>query len=444
MQFGKPIGRLQAVQQQIAMLAGQAAAADAAAGAAAEALTDGVDVLAVAAAKVRAGEAAGIGAGIAHQVHGAIGFTEEYALQRLTRRLWAWRDAWGTEAEWSLLLGRRLAAAGGDGLWGRGDVPMRFDPPPVRPEAEALRAEVRGFLQTELADRPPLARAESWSGLDPAFSRRLGKRGWLGMTWPRRYGGQERHALDRYVVIEEMLAAGAPVAAHWIADRQSGPALLRYGTEAQREAILPRIAAGACYFCIGMSEPDVGSDLASARTRASRVQGGWLVRGTKLWSTNAHVAHYMILFCRTAAPDPARRHAGVSQFVVDLSLPGITIRPVNALTGEHHFNEVVFDDVFLPDDALLGAEGDGWAQVTGELANERSGPERFLSSFTLLAELVRALGPAPDDRAAMALGRLGAHLVALRRLSRSIAGMLEAGADPGGRGGVGEGPGRPA
>lgn len=307
---------------------------------------------------------------------------------------------------------------------------LAFAPPPVRPEAEALRQEVRAFLHDTIAGRPALARAESWSGLDPEFSRRLGVRGWIGMTWPREYGGHERHALDRYVVTEELLAAGAPVAAHWIADRQSGPALLRYGTEAQRQAYLPGIATGEHYFCIGMSEPDTGSDLASARTRATRVQGGWLVQGTKLWSTNAHVAQTMILFCRTAAPDPQQRHAGVSQFLVDLHLPGITIRPVNAMTGEHHFNEVVFNDVFLPDDALLGAEGDGWKQVTGELAFERSGPERFLSSFTLLVELVRVLGDTPDDRATMALGRLGAHLVTLRHLSRSVAGMLEAGLDP--------------
>lgn len=305
-----------------------------------------------------------------------------------------------------------------------------FPPPPPRPEAERLRQEVRDFLAETIADRPALAHAESWNGLDPEFSRALGQRGWLGMTWPREYGGHERSTLDRYVVVEELLAAGAPVAAHWIADRQSGPAILRYGTEAQRQRFLPAIAAGECYFCIGMSEPDTGSDLASVRTRATRVQGGWLLNGTKLWTTLAHVCHQMILFCRTAAPDREHRHAGVSQFIVDLSLPGISVRPVNAMTGEHHFNEVVFTDCFIPDDALLGEEGDGWAQVTGELANERSGPERFLSSFTLFTELLRAVGPNPSEREAVAIGRIGAHLVTLRRLSRSLAGLMAEGADP--------------
>ena len=307
-----------------------------------------------------------------------------------------------------------------------------FPAPPACPEAETLRQEVRAFLADALRDRPPLARAESWTGHDIAFSRAMGARGWIGMTWPKRYGGQERSQLERYVVTEEMLAAGAPVGAHWIADRQSGPAILRYGTEAQKDSILPRIAAGECFFCIGMSEPDTGSDLASVRTRAVPTDEGYVVNGTKVWTSHAHFSHFMILFCRTGAPDAAKddRHGGVSQFIVDLKTPGISIRPILALTGEHHFNEVVFQDVFLPRTALLGREGDGWAQVTGELAFERSGPERFLSSFTLLVELVRALGPAPSDAALVAIGRLSAHIITLRRMSRSVAGMLQAGENP--------------
>jgi alkylation response protein AidB-like acyl-CoA dehydrogenase len=305
-----------------------------------------------------------------------------------------------------------------------------FASPPYSPAAEALRVEIRAFLAETLADYPALRRAESWNGFDPIFSRKLGQRGWIGMTWPTGYGGHARSALERYVVLEEMLAAGAPVGAHWIADRQSGPALLRFGSEAQRAEILPRIARGECYFCIGMSEPDSGSDLASVRTRAVPAQGGWTVNGTKLWTTNAHHCHYMILFCRTEPPGKdGDRHAGTTQFVVDLALPGIQIRPIPALTGEHHFNEVVFDNVFLPESAVLGKVGEGWKQVTGELANERGGPERFLSSFTVLRELVRVLGPNADDRAAAALGRLAAHLVTLRRLSRSVAGMMQAGHD---------------
>ena len=303
-----------------------------------------------------------------------------------------------------------------------------FAPAPPSPEAEALRQEVRDFLKTELAARKPVERAESWTGLDPEFSRAMGKRGWIGMTWPKEHGGHERPALERYVVLEEMLAAGAPVGLHWIADRQSGPLILRVGSDEQKK-LLPGIAAGEIYVCIGMSEPDVGSDLASVRTRAEKVEGGYKVNGTKVWTSFAHLSQYMILFCRTGSSED--RHGGVSQFLVDLqNTPGIAIGPILALTGEHHFNEVVFQDVFLPESALLGKEGDGWNQVTSELAFERSGPERFLSSFWLLIELVRALGRDPSDASAVAIGRLTSHIMTLRRLSRSVAGMLQAGENP--------------
>jgi alkylation response protein AidB-like acyl-CoA dehydrogenase len=230
--------------------------------------------------------------------------------------------------------------------------------------------------------------------------------------------------------MEETLAAGAPVAAHWIADRQSGPTILRYGTEAQKEAILPKIAAGECTFCIGMSEPDAGSDLAATRTRAERQSdGSWRVNGTKLWTTYAHEAHYMILFCRTSG-SPADRHKGTSQMLVDMrATPGVTVSPVLDLMGQHHFNEVHFEDAILPAGSLLGTEGEGWAQVMGELAFERSGPERFLSSIQLLIELIGALQGAGGEGGRNAVGRLFAHLVTLRHMSRGVAALLERGDD---------------
>ena len=306
---------------------------------------------------------------------------------------------------------------------------FQFEPASLKPDAPALRREVRAFLKDALKDRDARLGAATWSGHDPEFSRMMGERGWIAMTWPKKYGGHERSALDRYVVLEELLAAGAPVGAHWVADRQSGPLLLRCGTEAQRQTILPRIARGECFFCIGMSEPNSGSDLASVQTRARKVEGGWRVNGTKLWSSNAHRVHYMILFCRTADKGEDR-HAGLSQFLIDLSNPGIRIRPIKSLAGEGHFNEVVFEDHFVPEDMLIGKEGEGWAQVTSELAFERSGPERLLSSYRLIAELTRAIGPDPDDRQAQALGRLVAHLATLRRLSISVATILDRGGNP--------------
>ena len=302
-------------------------------------------------------------------------------------------------------------------------------PPPTTNEMDVLRQEVRAFCAKELAGMSAQQRAASWSGRDPAFSRKMGEKGWIGMTWPKKYGGHERSALERYIVLEEMLAAGAPVGAHWIADRQSGPTLLRFGSEEQRQMLLPKIAAGECYFCIGMSEPDSGSDLAAARTRATPVQGGFLVNGSKIWTSGAHTCHYMILFCRTDGKSEDR-HAGVSQFLVDMKTPGITIRPILDLAGEHHFNEVFFEDMHLPESTLIGTLGGGWHQVTSELAYERSGPDRWLSSFTLLLETLRALGPDANERAAIAIGRITANLVTLRRLSRSVAGMLQRGENP--------------
>jgi alkylation response protein AidB-like acyl-CoA dehydrogenase len=249
------------------------------------------------------------------------------------------------------------------------------------------------------------------------------------MTWPKRYGGGERSAFDRYVVMEEMLFAGAPVSLHWIADRQSGPLLLRFGTEQQRETILPGIARGELCFCIGLSEPDAGSDVANIRTKARKTDDGWRVNGGKLWTTNAHRANYMIGLFRTAG-DVSERHAGLSHFLIDLSVPGITVRPIRDLTGTEHFNEVNFDDVLLPQDALIGRLGEGWQQAMTELAFERSGPERFLSSIQALIELIRHFANGSTEEAAALIGRLTAQLVALRNMSISVAGMLEAHQDP--------------
>ncbi|HEV8441192.1 MAG TPA: acyl-CoA dehydrogenase family protein [Methylomirabilota bacterium] len=297
------------------------------------------------------------------------------------------------------------------------------------PEAEALRTEVREFLRDTLRDRASHARARSWGGFDREFSRKVGARGWIGLTWPKQYGGHERSALERYVMLEEMLAAGAPVSAHWIADRQSGPLLLRFGTEAQRQRFLPRIARGELAFAIGMSEPDSGSDLASIRTRAEKVSGGYTVNGTKVWTSNAHLADYMIALFRTRVV-PDKKHEGLSQFLVDTRSPGINIRPIVDLSGAHHFNEVVFQDVFVPDDMRVGEEGAGWRQVTTELAFERSGPERYLSSIQLLIETIREVGKEPGERAAVTIGRLVAHLATLRQMSLAVAGMLQAGQNP--------------
>jgi alkylation response protein AidB-like acyl-CoA dehydrogenase len=260
----------------------------------------------------------------------------------------------------------------------------------------------------------------------PEFSAKLAARGWVGMAIPTKYGGHDRSAVDRFIVIEELLAAGAPIWAHWIADRQTGPTLLAYGTEAQRERFLPSICAGRCFFSIGLSEPDAGSDLASVRTTATRTEGGWLVNGTKVWTSGAHQNHWFAVLCRTSALADDR-HSGLSQLLVDLRSPGLTINPIPFLDGSHHFNEVVFQDVFVPDDLLLGEEGMGWGQVTSELAFERAGPDRFMSCFLLLSGYLREHNA---EQAAEVVGRLTARFWTIRQMSLSVASAIDAGQSP--------------
>lgn len=299
------------------------------------------------------------------------------------------------------------------------------------PSADALREEVRGFLADELQSGGFTPAADCWvSAADPEFSRKMGARGWLGMTWPSEFGGHDRPVAHRFVVTEEMLAAGAPVAAHWIADRQTGSHILRYGTQEQKQTILPRIAAGECFTAIGMSEPQAGSDLAAIKTSARRTDNGWVLSGRKIWSTGAHFSHYMIVLARTSPAEGRNRQVGLSQFLVDLSLPGIDISGIRDLGGTPHFNETLFDNVELPEDALLGTEGNGWAQCMGELALERSGPERFLTSLVVLEKALPLIAAHADARRAIEVGSILANLRVLRRMSLGVAEMLERGESP--------------
>ncbi|MCL1696684.1 MULTISPECIES: acyl-CoA dehydrogenase family protein [unclassified Lysinibacillus] len=295
-------------------------------------------------------------------------------------------------------------------------------------EQEQFRLDVRTFLQDELAKGTFTPKCDSWlSGDDPEFSKLIGQKGWIGLTWPKQYGGQERSTIDRYILTEEFLAVGAPVAAHWFADRQTGPLLLRYGTEEQREYFLPKIVKGECYFGIGLSEPNSGSDLASVSTRAEKVEGGWIVNGQKIWTSNAHLCHYMVTLVRTSPFDGKSKHAGLSQLIVDLHAEGITIVPIKFLTGEHHYNEVFFDNVFVPDSMVVGEIGNGWAQGLAELAFERSGPERILSTFPLIDELIQELKRQNNLEGLQQASKIVARLWGLRNLSIGVAQLLESG-----------------
>ncbi|KCV52792.1 acyl-CoA dehydrogenase family protein [Bordetella bronchiseptica] len=306
----------------------------------------------------------------------------------------------------------------------------RFELAELPARAQAFRQDVQAFLKAELPPLPADRRARSWMGFDASFSRKLAARGWVGVTLPRAYGGAEMDAFSRFVLIEELLCAGAPVSAHWIADRQSGPQIRKFGSEAQRSFYLPRICRGEAFFCIGMSEPNSGSDLASVGTRATRrADGGWTLSGRKIWTTNAQHCHYMIALVRTSGT-PQDRNQGLSQFIVDLSLPGVTVRPIADLAGDAHFSEVFFDDVQLSDEALIGQEGSGWEQVTAELAFERSGPERIYSSMVLLDGWIQWLRGRGDVSQTAAVGRYATHLAALRNLSLSVTARLAAGESP--------------
>ena len=303
--------------------------------------------------------------------------------------------------------------------------PMSFTAHATTRAEEDLRTEVRTFVSEEM----------SRMGIDPGlgigavhcpeFSKRLAARGWVGMSIPTRHGGHGRTAVERFIVIEELLAAGAPVAAHWIADRQTAPSILAFGTDDQRERFLPGIAAGESYWSLGMSEPDAGSDLAAVRTAARQVGGGWSLSGTKMWTTNAHRNHYVVVLCRTSSESD--RHAGLSQLIVDLTSPGVEVSAITSLNGGHHFNAVTFTDVFVPDDLVLGTVGDGWRQVTTELAHERATPDRYMSTSALLTSFLDHLYTHPDAQPAAwtAIATLTARLWTLRHMSLNLARTLD-------------------
>jgi len=304
---------------------------------------------------------------------------------------------------------------------------MRFQLTDLTSEEQALRAEVRTFLAQELPQDKRRAAGQA-AGFDPEFSRKLGARSWLGMAVPKELGGQGATAVQRFVVAEELMAALAPISAHFVADRQTAPSFVTHGTDEQKATFLPGIIAGETYFAIGMSEPESGSDLASVRTRATKVDGGWSVTGTKVWTTWAQYAQWFAVLCRTS--DEEVKHRGLSQLLVDLSSPGVTISPIATLDGSYDFCEVALDGVFVPDDRVLGELGSGWAQVTTELAYERYGPERWMSHWGVLTAVLELLGPDAPPQATQAIGRLLARHKVIRELSLSVARSLDAGGKP--------------
>ena len=290
------------------------------------------------------------------------------------------------------------------------------------PEQARLRAEVREFVSADPAVRARAFPEDGWiAGFDPEFSKRLAARGWLGMTWPKQYGGRERSYLDRLIVTEELLLAGAPVAAHWFGDRQIGPALLAHGTPEQKAELVPRIARAEISFCIGMSEPDAGSDLAALNTRADLDGDEFVIRGQKIWTSFAHVADYCEMLVRTDPEVP--KHRGITWLIMPMDAPGIDIRPLRTMEGSTEFCEMFLDEVRVPVANRVGAENDGWRVAMVTLSFERG--TAFVSEMLQTMELCRdlaALAKKITRQSATAwedqgfqrdLGRLAAELDAL-------------------------------
>ncbi len=307
-------------------------------------------------------------------------------------------------------------------------VAIRLIPTELTDQERALQAQVRAFCDEHLprgSFEPGLGMS---SGPSKELSRELGRRGWLGMALPKQYGGSDRSTVDRLVVVEELLRRGAPLEQHWTADRQSGVVINRSGTEDQKRRFLPQIAAGELCFCIGMSEPDSGSDLASVQSRAVPVEGGWKLNGTKIWTSNAHFADWMICLCRTHDSD--NPHQGLSQLLIDMKSPGITINPIVLLDGTADFAEVVFEDVFVPEALLLGQPGNGWEQVTSELSFERAGPERWITPVIIVENFLREHAQDLSPAAVDFLGHSVARWWGLRQVSLSVARMIDEGKAP--------------
>ncbi len=308
---------------------------------------------------------------------------------------------------------------------------MRFAPTELTADELRLQADVRAFLAAELPPGSYERALGMGAGKDKEFSKKLAAKGWLGMALPKKYGGHDRTAVDRFVVVEELLRHGAPVGYHWVADRQTGSIINRFGTEEQRERFLPPICRGELGFSIGMSEPDSGSDLASVSTRATRAEGGWLLNGTKVWTSGAHENDWFVVLCRTAPLEDGNKHQGLSQLLVDLKSPGLEINGIPFLNGEAGFNEVVMNDVFVPDELVLGELGMGWAQNTSELAYERGGPDRWLSTYGIVEEFLRVNAGTPlGERALEMLGWASARWWGLRNLSLTVARMIDDGQAP--------------
>ena len=255
-------------------------------------------------------------------------------------------------------------------------------------EQESFRQEVRGFLEDEIKKGTFKPMCDGWiQGFSWEFTKKVAAKGWLGITWPKEYGGLGRSHIDRLILTTEMLRYGAPTACHWFAERQIGRAVYVYGTEEQKQEMLPKILKGEACVGLGMSEPEAGSDLASIKTRASEDGDFYVLNGQKMWTSCARYMTHMYLVART---DPnAPKQKGISEFVIDIKTPGITIRPTIDITGSEAWGEVFFDNVRVPKKYLIGEKNRGFYQILNQLDFERSGVERLMGNYPLFDAIIK-------------------------------------------------------
>ena len=255
-------------------------------------------------------------------------------------------------------------------------------------EQEKFRKEIRDFLEGEKKQGLWEPSIDSWiMAYDPEFTKRVAAKGWIGLTWPKEYGGQGRCAFDRLILTEEMLRYGAPAACHWFADRQIGGSVLKLGTEQQKRELLPKIMRGEMYVGLGMSEPEAGCDLASLKTQATKKDDHYVINGQKTWTSGGKHMNYLYLLART---DPSvAKHQGLSEFIIPKDLPGITTSPIIDITGNEAWNEVFFENVHVPKECLIGKENNGWRQVMEQLAYERSGMERVMANYPVFEGIIQ-------------------------------------------------------
>jgi alkylation response protein AidB-like acyl-CoA dehydrogenase len=282
------------------------------------------------------------------------------------------------------------------------------------PEEAALREEVRGWLNAELP-RDLKDKVANYAHLSRddllRWHKILAGKGWVAPAWPEEWGGTGWNVVQRYIFEEELGYAGAPPLVPF-GLAMCAPVLLRFGTEAQKRRFLPRIYQGEDFWCQGYSEPGSGSDLASLKTRAQKVNGAFVVNGQKIWTTLAHYADWIFCLVRTD-PGAERRQEGISFLLIDMKTPGITVRPLILMDGAHEVNEVFFDDVKVPADNLVHEEGKGWTVAKYLLGYERMNTGRIGESKRQLAKLKEFSATHADMRFRDRLSRLEIELMAL-------------------------------